>query len=112
MQLVADQIAEFLGQSARELRRNVEILVLFLAQPSERAGKKHPVAPLLRAVRTRTVQSSTHPDEHRARRHLARRDLIRARLTLSRPAMAARDEIGRAVGRGEIAYRPHARKNQ
>src|SRR6266404_350222 len=86
MQLVADQIAKLLRQSPREFRRNIEILVLFLAQPSERIGKKHAVAPLVGAVRARPVQSSTHPDKHRARRHLARCDLVTARLASRGPA--------------------------
>ena len=55
MHLVADQIAQLPWQSPREFGRNVDVLVLLLAQPSERVGEEHAVAPRVRSVCARTV---------------------------------------------------------
>src|SRR5262249_46468606 len=109
---VPDQLAHLLRQRERLLERHLQIVVLFLAYPSDGERDEQAAPYRVRPVRTCAVQHATGPEEDRTGGHPGRDDLVVPSDATLWPVMAARHEPGCPVRLREIGHGPHARRHQ
>src|SRR5215469_14782270 len=110
IRMVAKQMLDPGGQSARDFDWDRQVVALFRAQPSEYPAQVHAAAPAIGGpIFPRRMNYVAAVEKHRTRRHDGLCDFMRGRRTHRvAPSVAARRDLGRSGFNIEVAQGEHA----